>query len=43
MPRPEVSLVIPIYNEEAVLPRLDERLMALLGKLGELSCEVVFG
>ena len=42
MPRPEVSLVIPIYNEEAVLPQLDERLMALLGKLGELSCEVVF-
>ena len=42
MPRPEVSLVIPIYNEEAVLPVLDERLIALLDKLGDLSCEVVF-
>ena len=39
MPRPEVSLVIPIYNEEAVLPRLDERVLALLDKLGEVSCE----
>ena len=42
MPRPEVSLVIPIFNEEAVLPQLDERVQALLAKLGELSCEVVF-
>jgi polyisoprenyl-phosphate glycosyltransferase len=42
MPRPEVSLVIPIYNEEAVLPRLDERVLALLEKLGEVACEVVF-
>src|SRR4051794_35135864 len=41
MPRPEVSLVIPIFNEEAVLPRLDERVLALLDKLA-LSCEVVF-
>lgn len=41
MPRPEVSLVIPIYNEEEVLPRLDERLAQLLEKLG-VSCEVVF-
>ncbi len=42
MSRPEVSLVIPIYNEEAVLPTLDERLLGLLDKLGSLSCEVVF-
>ncbi len=42
MPRPEVSLVVPIYNEEAVLPQLDERLIALLGKLAEVTCEVVF-
>ena len=42
MPRPEVTLVIPIYNEEAVLPVLDERLTGLLDKLGELTCEVVF-
>lgn len=41
MPRPEVSLIIPIYNEEEVLPRLDERLASLLEKLG-LDCEVVF-
>jgi dolichol-phosphate mannosyltransferase len=42
MPRPEVSLVIPIYNEEEVLPRLDERLLALLDKLGSVTSEVVF-
>jgi dolichol-phosphate mannosyltransferase len=41
MPRPEVSLVIPIYNEEAVLPRLDERLLPLLDKIG-VDAEVVF-
>jgi dolichol-phosphate mannosyltransferase len=41
MPRPEVSLVIPIDNEEEVLPRLDERLVKLLEKLG-VDCEVVF-
>jgi dolichol-phosphate mannosyltransferase len=39
--RPEVSLVIPIYNEEAVLPQLDERLLALLERLG-VAAEVVF-
>ena len=42
MPRPEVSLVIPIYNEEAVLPRLDERLLVVLDTLRDLTCEVVF-
>jgi len=41
MPRPEVSLVIPIFNEEEVLPRLDGRLVALLDALGGLG-EVVF-
>jgi glycosyltransferase involved in cell wall biosynthesis len=40
-PRPEVSLVIPIYNEEAVLPQLDERLQGLLGVL-DADAEVVF-
>jgi hypothetical protein len=34
MPHPEVSLVIPIYNEDEVLPRLDERLRELLDKIG---------
>jgi len=41
MPRPEVSLVIPIYNEELVLPRLDERLRELLERIGE-QAEVLF-
>ena len=41
MPRPEVSLVIPIYNEEEVLPQLDERLLQMLDKLG-VDSEVVF-
>jgi polyisoprenyl-phosphate glycosyltransferase len=41
MPRPEVSLVIPIYNEEEVLPRLDERLQELLAKI-DTTTEVVF-
>lgn len=42
MPRPEVTLVIPIYNEEAVLPQLDERLLSLLKTLGDITTEVVF-
>jgi len=41
MPRPEVSLVIPIYNEEEVLPQLDARLRELLDRLGT-TAEVVF-
>lgn len=41
MPRPELSLVIPIYNEEEVLPQLEARLEQLLAALA-LDCEVVF-
>lgn len=41
MPRPELSLVIPIYNEAEVLPQLDVRLKELLDKLG-MDTEVVF-
>ncbi|MCL2726312.1 MAG: glycosyltransferase family 2 protein [Polyangiaceae bacterium] len=41
MPRPELSLVIPIYNEEKVLPRLDVRLRELLGALA-MNAEVIF-
>ncbi len=41
MPRPVVSLVIPIYNEEEVLPTLGARLSDLVGKLG-VDWEVVF-
>lgn len=41
MPRPTLSLVLPIYNEEAVIPELHTHLQAFLAKLG-LPCEVVF-
>jgi len=39
--RPELSLVIPIYNEEEVLPQLDVRLKELLKTLA-IDTEVVF-
>jgi polyisoprenyl-phosphate glycosyltransferase len=39
--RPTLSLVLPIYNEEEVIPELDKRLHAFLEKLG-LPAEVVF-
>jgi dolichol-phosphate mannosyltransferase len=41
MPRPTLSLVIPVFNEEQVLPMLHERLQAFLTTLA-LPCEVVF-
>lgn len=41
MPRPELSLVIPIYNEEEVLPELDGRVLELMKALG-LDSEIVF-
>jgi dolichol-phosphate mannosyltransferase len=41
MPRPAVSLVLPIYNEEPVIPELSKRLTALLSQI-ELEVEVVF-
>jgi undecaprenyl-phosphate 4-deoxy-4-formamido-L-arabinose transferase len=41
MTRPIVSVVVPVYNEEAVLPQLFERLYAALDAL-ELPYEVVF-
>jgi dolichol-phosphate mannosyltransferase len=40
-PRPTLSLVLPIYNEEEVIPELHRRLGELLGKLG-LDAEVIF-
>ncbi|HEY5373520.1 MAG TPA: glycosyltransferase family 2 protein [Polyangiaceae bacterium] len=44
MDRPTLSLVIPIFNEEAVIPELDRRLKAVLANWGDLidSWEVVF-
>ena len=39
--RPELSLIIPIFNEEAVLDELHARLQELLTKLA-LPTEVVF-
>ncbi len=41
MARPTLSLVLPIYNEEAVIPELHARLQGFLAKLGVTS-EVVF-
>lgn len=41
MPRPTLSLVIPCFNEEEVVPELDRRLRLLLDTLGE-TWEVVF-
>jgi polyisoprenyl-phosphate glycosyltransferase len=44
MPRPTLSLVIPVFNEEAIIPELDRRLRAFLGELKEVGrdWEVVF-
>ena len=41
MPRPTLSLVLPIYNEEEVIPELHMRLQEFLKELG-LETEVVF-
>lgn len=41
MPRPTVSIVIPVYNEEAGLPALFARLYAAMDALGE-SYEILF-
>src|SRR5262245_1948212 len=40
MDRPTLSLVLPIYNEEPVLPELDRRLRAFLATV-DVSWEVV--
>jgi dolichol-phosphate mannosyltransferase len=40
-PRPTLTLVLPIYNEEEVIPELHGRLQAFLGRLG-LDTDVVF-
>jgi polyisoprenyl-phosphate glycosyltransferase len=38
---PKLSVVLPVFNEEALLPELQRRLLAALGPLG-LSFEVVY-
>jgi dolichol-phosphate mannosyltransferase len=40
-PAPEVSVVVPLYNEEENLPELHRRLSAALGRLG-CSYELIF-
>lgn len=44
MPRPKLSLVIPVFNEAASLPELERRLTAFLSKLASVgdAWEVVF-
>jgi dolichol-phosphate mannosyltransferase len=44
MPSPTLSLVIPIFNEEAVIPELDRRLKTVLATWADLvdSWEVIF-
>jgi glycosyltransferase involved in cell wall biosynthesis len=44
MQRPTLSLVIPLFNEEAIIPELDQRLRAFLGELRDVGreWEVVF-
>lgn len=41
MQRPELSLVLPVFNEEAVIDELGRRLTAFLGEVGA-TWEVVF-
>jgi len=41
MRRPELSIVIPVFNEEAVLPSLIARLRGILEQLSPLEIEVV--
>jgi glycosyltransferase involved in cell wall biosynthesis len=42
MPRPTLSLVLPIYNEEAVIPELHARLQEFQTKLAPIDAEVLF-
>lgn len=36
-----LSVVVPVFNEEAVLPAFHQRLGAVLGDLGD-DCEVLY-
>jgi dolichol-phosphate mannosyltransferase len=42
MPRPTLSLVLPIYNEEEIIPELHARLQDFLRKLAPVDAEVLF-
>jgi glycosyltransferase involved in cell wall biosynthesis len=43
MARPTLSLVLPIYNEEEVIPELHKQLQEFLKELGaDIDCEVLF-
>ncbi|HEV2397067.1 MAG TPA: glycosyltransferase family 2 protein [Candidatus Sulfotelmatobacter sp.] len=39
---PELSIVIPVFNEEAVLPALLDRLRSFLARLSPLITEIIF-
>ena len=41
MDRPELSIIIPVYNEEAVLPALRERLCSFVERLSPLQAEII--
>src|SRR5581483_10589207 len=41
MARPTLSLVIPIFNEEAIIPELDRRLRAFLAEVGSDAAQGV--
>jgi dolichol-phosphate mannosyltransferase len=41
MNRPELSIVIPVYNEEAVLPTLRKRLCSFVDRLSPLVTEII--
>lgn len=40
-PKPSLSIVIPVFNEEAVLPALVERLRVFMQRLAPLEAEVI--
>lgn len=39
---PDVAFAIPVFNEQAVIPDLIDRLTRVLAELEDLACEVVF-
>ena len=41
MPNPELSIVIPVFNEEAAIPALLDRLHGILDRLSPLQVEVL--